>query len=137
MSRNFHEGLESMEAPLPPDRSTGLVFAAMAALAAYIWRSNTAVSHAAIGVTVLLIMVSMLRPIWLRPLNILWMRLALLLSKIVNPVVMLVLFLLVIVPAGLFMRLRVDPLQKHRSSGATSYWIFRTPEDRSDMKNQF
>ena len=82
-------------------------------------------------------MISLLRPIWLRPLNILWMRFALLLSKVVNPLVMLVLFMLVIVPAGLIMRLRHDPLQKKPLPDAKSYWILRGSDDRSDMKNQF
>lgn len=137
MSHDFHENLEQPEAPLPPDRSTGLVFTAIAALIAYLWRSNTAVCYAAGSASVVLITISLLRPIWLRRLNILWMRFALLLSKVVNPLVMLVLFMLVIVPAGLIMRLRHDPLQKKPLPDAKSYWILRGSDDRSDMKNQF
>lgn len=137
MSRNFHENFERPTMPLPPDRSTGLVLAALAAFVAYFLRSSPAGFYAAGGVAAALVTISLLRPIWLRPLNIVWMRLALLLSKIVNPVVMFVLFALVIVPSGLLMRLRHDPLRKHRLLATESYWIPRTRDDRSSMRNQF
>lgn len=64
----------------------------------------------------------------LQPLNILWFRLGMLLGRIVNPLVMLLIYVLVIVPFGIaarilgkdLLRLRLDP-------GAKSYWVVREP----------
>jgi hypothetical protein len=136
MAQNFHESFEQKELPLPPDRSTGLVFTAVALVVAYAWRANPAVLYSALGIAAALAVISFTVPIIIRPLNIVWMKFALLLSKIMNPIVMLILFLIAIVPAGLIMQTRYDPLRRKRGS-AKSYWIERQPKSESGMGNQF
>jgi hypothetical protein len=80
-----------------------------------------------------------LKPSALRPLNIVWMKFGLLLHKIVNPVVMGLLFFGTIWPTGLVMRLRGrDLLRLKREPSANSYWIARTPgPEPQTMKDQF
>ena len=79
------------------------------------------------------------RPAMLHPLNRAWMKLGLLLHKIVNPVVMGLIFFGAILPTGLVMRLRgKDPLRLNRDAGAESYWISRTPGPAPEsMRDQF
>ena len=137
MAKNFHEQFDRPELPLPSDRSTGLVFAVIACIVAYFFQANPTVLTVALLIAAVLALISLLVPRVLRPLNIVWMRFALLLSKIVNPVVMMVLFALLIVPAGLIMRLRYDPLRKRRDVKKSTYWIDRTGERESSMANQF
>ncbi len=73
-------------------------------------------------------LVTLTRPVWLAPLNRQWTRLGLLLHKIVNPVVLGLIFALTIVPMGLLFRLLgKDPLSLKRKPGTTSYWIARQP----------
>jgi hypothetical protein len=138
VSGSFHEQFERAEAPLPSDRSTGLVFTAIALVVAVIWRANPVVLTIALVVAVALVVVSLSSPSVLRPLNIAWMRFAALLSKIVNPVVLLILFAVAIVPAGLIMQRLRDPLRRQKETGKT-YWIAIGDADRSasNMKNQF
>lgn len=136
MAKNFHEQFERPELPLPPDRSTGLVFAAVALIVAYFWRADPIVLQASLWVAGILAAISLIYPILLRPLNIVWMRFALLLSKVMNPIVMFLLFLVAIVPAGLLMQLRYDPLRRRRGT-ANSYWIERSPKPTDSMTNQF
>lgn len=136
MSNNFHEQLERPELPLPSDRSTGLVFTAVAIVVAYFWRNDPMVVKVALAIAGILLAVSLVYPILLRSLNIVWMRFALLLSKVMNPIIMLVLFLVAIVPAGLLMQLRYDPLRRRRTKGDT-YWIARDKEIISKMSNPF
>ena len=139
MSGQLHEQFERPELPLPPDRSTGLVFAAVALVVAYFWRSNPTVLTVALVLAAILAAVSVIVPSILRPLNIAWMRFAVLLSRIMNPIVMLILFAIAIVPAGLIMQLVRDPLRRRRS-GDASHWIPVVQADRtaqSNMKNQF
>ena len=136
MPKNFHENYEQPELPLPPDRSTGLVFTAVALIVAYLWRADATVMTAALVAAGALGVVSLTVPILLRPLNIAWMKLALLLSKVMNPIVMGILFLIAIIPAGLIMQLKRDPLRKRKTNGDT-YWIKRDEQATSSMTNQF
>ena len=83
--------------------------------------------------------VSLIAPVLLKPLNILWFQLGLLLHRVVNPVVMFAMFALVFVPAGAIMRLWRDPLRSRRTTGASSYWIERrkSKDTAGSMTNQF
>ncbi len=139
MGSNFHESLDRPEMPLPSDRSTGLVFTAVALIVAAIWRSNEVVLAVALTLAAAFATVSFVAPGRLRPLNVLWMRFAVLLSKIVNPVVMLILFAIAIVPTGLIMQRVRDPLRKRKIETPT-YWIAVDQVERartSNMKQQF
>lgn len=139
MSGSLHEQFERPELPLPSDRSTGLVFAAVALVIAYFWRNNTTTLTVALALAVSLATVSFAAPSLLRPLNIAWMRFAVLLSRIMNPIVMLVLFAVAIIPTGLIMQLVRDPLRR-RKGNVDSYWIATDPAARasqSTMKDQF
>ena len=88
---------------------------------------------AAVGAT--LVLLGLVRPGLLGPLNRAWFRLGLLLGRIVAPVVMGAVFLLTVVPTGLLLRLaRRDPLRR-RARGADSYWLTRT--DTTTFLEQF
>src|SRR5262245_5083490 len=76
----------------------------------------------------------------LRPLNRAWLKLGLLLSKIVSPVVMMVLFYATVTPIGVLMRWAGnDPLRLRLNAAAASYWIPREPPGPApdSMKQQF
>ena len=76
----------------------------------------------------------------LAPLNDLWLQLGRLLHRIVNPVVMGILFFVVITPAALLLRLAgKDLLRLKRDPQATSYWVHRTPPgpEPQSLKNMF
>jgi hypothetical protein len=83
--------------------------------------------------------VSLFAPILLKPLNILWFQLGLLLHRVVNPVVLFAVFALVFVPAGMVMRIWRDPLRSRRTTAASSYWIDRSEnkDTTGSMINQF
>ncbi len=73
-------------------------------------------------------MLAFAAPQVLAPLNRLWFKLGLLLHKIVNPIVLGIMFYVVVTPTGLIMRLLgKDLLRLKRDPAAASYWIERTP----------
>src|SRR5262245_48337113 len=141
MQKNFHESFGHSAVVKPPsERSTGLVFACVALVVALLWRNTPTVLWAAVGMAVTLAAVSLTAPRLLKPLNLLWFRFGLLLHRVVNPLVMLAMFLLVFLPGGLIMRLRHDPLRSRRARGpGASYWIEREPGPKGagSMTNQF
>ena len=127
------------------DRGFGLLFAALFALAgAVVWVGRdeqngrfVATLFAASG---LLLLVALLAPGVLAPLNRAWFRLGLLMSRVVNPLVLTVLFYAVVTPTGLLLRLLgKDPLRLRRDPRAATYWIDRRPPgpQPASMKNQF
>jgi hypothetical protein len=123
------------------DRGFGFVFAAvLAILAAHnLWREGAAWWWEGAASAIFLVL-ALLRPALLAPLNRAWQRLGLLLGHIVTPFVLGGLFFLVVTPVAMlarlagkdFLRLRADPT-------AETYWIVREPPgpDPETMRDQF
>lgn len=139
VTRNFHEAFRPEAVNPPSARSTGLVFAVVAVIVAIIWRNNLTVALTAFGVATILAALSLVAPSLLEPLNFLWFRIGLLLHRIVNPLVMLTMFVVVFIPAGLIMRIWYDPLGRRRARLGSTYWIERgsSAQNAGSMTNQF
>ncbi|MBP1599717.1 MAG: hypothetical protein H6Q05_5094 [Acidobacteria bacterium] len=119
----------SIAAPLPSDRSFGFTFTTVFALlsAWMAWKSNT---HFVVplAASVLLLLASLTVPRVLHPLNVAWMRLAVLLNRVVSPVVMGVIYFAFLTPIAVAMRLRGrDELRRQFDPGLSTYWIKRDP----------
>jgi hypothetical protein len=141
MKQSTHESFTREEAALPgSDRTFGLVMAAALSAVSLLngwhigrlwpWTSAAAV---------LFLLAAWLKPSALHPLNLVWLKLGLILHRVVNPVVMGLLFYGTIYPTGLAMRMRGrDLLRLKRDRSADSYWIARTPGPAPEtMKDQF
>jgi hypothetical protein len=141
MIQSTHESFARDEAAAPgSDRTFALVMAAALAVVSLLngwhlgrlwpWTSAAAV---------LFLLAAWLAPSSLHPLNRLWMKLGLILHKIVNPIVMGLLFYGTILPTGLIMRMRGrDLLRLKRDPATDSYWITRTPGPAPEsMRDQF
>jgi hypothetical protein len=111
------------------DRSFGIVMAVAFSVVTllnawhsgrlWLWTGGLAASFLAAG---------LLRPSVLNPLKQLRLKSWLLLHRVVNPIVMALLFYGTVLPTGLLMRmLGKDLLQLKRQPGAESYWIVRQP----------
>ena len=123
----------------PTDRSFGLTFSAIFALLGLVplWTRGSARAWALV-VSAMLLALSVIWPRALAPANRLWLRIGLLLHRVVNPVVMAVLFYLIITPFGLVMRLFGAGLapRVRRDATARTYWIVRD-DAASRMDQQF
>jgi hypothetical protein len=136
---NFHESFVGGEIKPPSERSTGLVFGAVALIVAVLWRHSPTVPWVAFAIAVGLTSVTLFAPVLLKPVNSLWFQFGLLLHRIMNPIVMFAVFAAVFVPAGAIMRLWRDPLRSRRTTGGSTYWIERreTGDTEGSMINQF
>ena len=89
---------------------------------------------------VALVVLGIVAPTRLAPLNRAWTALSLILFKIVNPLVLGIMFFLVVLPIGLLMRLfGKDPLRLKFDREAPTYWIDKEPlgPAKETMRNQF
>lgn len=92
------------------------------------------------AVALIFIVMALIRPAWLAPLNRIWQKIGLLLNRVVSPVMLAVVYFGTFVPLGYAMRLAgKDPLHRSWDKGATSYWISRVPPGPApdSMRNQF
>lgn len=128
----------------PTNKSFGLtvggILIGLGALRYYWHGEFTVLTYILLVVGVPLVLTAVLFPQILTPLNKAWMALGLLLGKIVNPIVMLLVFCVTIIPTSLVLRIRgYDPLKLRVKPNTNSHWIERDPAgpDPEDMINQF
>jgi saxitoxin biosynthesis operon SxtJ-like protein len=122
-------------------RSFGLVFATVFALIGLL----PLVSEGSVRLWSLIIagvffLIAIIVPHILQPLNLLWFKFGLLLGRIVNPIVMLLIYIIAILPIGLILRLfGKDLLLRKFDSSQSSYWIVREPAgpEPKSLEEQF
>jgi hypothetical protein len=142
MANQTHESYSRQEASVPgSDRSFGMVMAAAFAVVTLInfWRIGHAWPWTGAAAAMFFVF-ACLFPAALRPLNWTWFQFGLLLHKVVNPIVMALVFFGSVLPTGFIMRaLGKDPLRLKRQPAAKSYWIERRPPGPApeSMKDQF
>jgi len=123
------------------DRSFGLVFAVVFLLIAawpLFYGETPRWWASAVGAVIAL--VALAKPALLAGPNRLWIRLGVVLGKIISPIALGVLFYGVFTPLGAMMRLTgKDPLRRRRERDAVSYWLPREPPGPppDSMTNQF
>jgi len=122
------------------ERSFGLVFAAFFAVVAIhrIWTGREWDWWAAAAVVMIVLALAV--PAVLAPFNRLWYRFGMLLSRIVQPVVLGLLFFVTVTPIALIMRSTgKDPLRLRFRKDLDSYWIARDPPgpSGSSLNRQF
>ena len=137
-----HEDLARVEEIVgSSDRSFGLVFSAcflVIGLWPLVHRNPT--RGWALVLAAAFFAIALIRPALLGPLNRLWLRLGLLLQRIVSPVVLALLYFTTITPMGLLMRLLgKNPLRLGFDPDAKTYWIERRPPGPAPetMRRQF
>jgi hypothetical protein len=136
---SIHGSMHNEDVVGPSDRSFGLVFTVVFSLIGLLplWRGAQP-RWWAIGVAVVVATLALLWPRALAPANRLWLRIGLLLHKIVNPIVMGVIFYLVVTPFGFVMRRRHKGLTAtlRPDNKAETYWLSRN-DASSPMNQQF
>ncbi len=137
-----HEEFSRDEAPKGgSDRAFGVVFAVVfLLLALYPLLDGGTVRLWALGLAAAFLALALVRPALLAPLNALWTRLGLVLHKIVNPLVLGLMFFAVLTPTALLLRLfGKDLVGRSFDRQRASYWVERQPPGPppETMKNQF
>ena len=111
------------------DRSFGLVFTALFFLLG-VWpvTHRAPMRPWALGLSAVLLILSLTRPTMLATLNHLWFTFGLLLQRIASPVVLGFLFFVVVTPLGVVMRcFAKNPLDLSFDHEVRTYWIERRP----------
>lgn len=129
------------EVEIGSDRSFGIVFAVVFTIIG-LWPlvKHNHVRWWALGVAAVFLVVALVYPKVLAPLNRIWMKFGLLLAAVISPIFLGILFYLVFMPLGLVMRLfGNDALKLKLDPQARSYWVDRDPPGPppGSINNQF
>jgi hypothetical protein len=141
-SPQFHESFQRVEEIKgSSNRSFGLVFFVFFAIVS-LWPVlfGNPLRWWTAPIALLFLLISFVAPQILTPLNRAWTRLGLLMHRVVNPLIMGLLFFVAITPMGLMLRLLgKDLLRLKRDPKAQSYWIVRDPPGPAadSMRRQF
>ena len=140
----MHENLERADDVRRfSDRAFGLVLAAvlvLVALSPLLSAPPVTIRWWALAAALLLGILALVWTTPLRPLAHLWFMLGLLLGRIINPIVLALLYYAIVLPVGLLVRLfGHNAVAKRRDPAAASYWIEREiPRPAvTAMKDQF
>jgi saxitoxin biosynthesis operon SxtJ-like protein len=136
-----HELLERDEPIVgSSDRSFGFVFTVVFAIVGLgpAW-NNEPLRPWALVASACFCIAALIAPGMLAPLNRIWLRVALVLQRVVNPIVLAALFYLVVTPWGLVARALGKGMVRDLSPdpSAPTYWIDRAGQRRSRMDQQF
>lgn len=138
----LHERTEATDdTPLGSNRSFGFVFTVVFALLGgyQLWHDH-AWGWAAFACSAGFLAAALIHPALLRPLNLVWFKFGLLLHRVINPMVMALLFFGSVYPISLIMRaFGKRPLNLNFDSTAATYWVSResTDLDTDSFKRQF
>lgn len=125
---------------LPSNKKFGFFFTFVFAILAFyflfidsiLWAQALAILAA------LFLLITVIIPQALLPLNKLWMRLGLLLGMIVGPIVLGIIFFGLVTPYGVVMRMFGRDELRLKFTKKSSHWISRSESIKSDsFKNQF
>ncbi len=123
------------------DRTFGVVFAVVfAVIALWPYLHGNGMRWWSLAVAAAFLVIALVSPALLAPLNRVWTRFGLLLHKVTNPVIMGLVFYVAVTPTAWIMRaLGKDPLRRTIDRSAASYWILREPPGPApdSIKHQF
>jgi hypothetical protein len=123
------------------DRSFGWVFTGFFAILAFLpLLRGKPFRPWALAVSGAILLLTLIRPRLLHPLNILWARLALLISKVTNPIMTGLMFYVLFTPVAIVLRLMGKDLLRLKAEPAeNTFWIPRDPPGPAPetMRNQF
>lgn len=129
------------EVRMGSDKSFGYVFAVVFAIIALfpLWGGEPP-RWWALAIAVVFGVLAVIKPDVLKPLNRAWFKFGMLLSLIMSPIVMGILFFVTVTPIGLIIQaVKKDPLNQKFDPDADSYWVDMTKQEtpESSMRNQF
>jgi len=103
------------------------------------YRGHTTMPEVLWTIATVLFLLGLSVPKLLRPVQKLWMGLAMVLAWVNTRIILTCLFYALFTPIGMIMRLFRDPLDRQLRDGRVSYWIRKEPKpfDSKSYENQF
>jgi len=126
---------------LPSNKKFGIFFSFIfSLLGLYFFKTESInLSNIFFILGILFLLTALIRSSLLKPLNILWMRLGILLGVVISPLILGIIYYLLFTPYGLIMKIFGRDELNIRFYKKNSYWRLRISQmaESSSFKNQF
>ena len=133
--------MNSLDNLLPTNKKFGLFFSAIFSIAfVYFFIKSNIQWYLLFGsLAIITILITLLAAHYLKPFNILWFKLSLILGKIINPIILGLIFFILITPISIVIRLMGRDEMKLKMLSCSSHWKERVPvgPKPESFKNQF
>ena len=129
--------MNSNKVKISSNRSFGIIFSIFFLLIS-LWPllNNGEIRLWAFIISLIFIILAILKPYLLTPLNKIWAKFGFFLGTFIPPIVMGFVFFVIVTPTGLLMRLFSKDYLNLKKNNNKSYWI-NSSDQKSKMKNQF
>jgi len=124
---------------LPTNKSFGITFGCVFFIIfiyLYFKHEITNINLTLITISSIFFILGFLNSKLLYPFNYIWYKFGIILSKIVSPIILGIIFFLVVTPTGLIMKILKRDLLDLKFNNKDSYWIIKKNYN-SKMKNQY
>ena len=120
----MHENINNSKVKQGSERSFGFVFAIIfVGISFYLITKDKNIYLLTISISILFFLLAVFKPFLLKKPNILWFHFGKFLNSIISPLVMAIIFLVIVTPIGLIMRiLKKDILNKKFDKSKKNYW---------------
>lgn len=131
-----------MESKLPSNKKFGLLFCFIFLIIGfyfYLYSFSQKLIIAAFIISLIFFSISILKPSLLKYLNFIWFQFSLILSKIINPIILGIIFFFVITPFALIAKIFGRDILKIKKGTKGSYWIKKESDEYSkeSFRKQF
>ena len=125
---------------IPSNRRFGLFFSIIFSLIFlyifFVYKNSYSFIFIIVAITFFL--VSILKPIILKPLNISWMYFGFALGRVFNPIILGVVFFFIVTPIGLIMKIIQRDELKIKKKKSSSFWLIANKtNNESNFEKQF
>jgi len=127
--------MKPSEIELPSDKKFGYFFLLISLY--FYYTSNIMMAYTFSGLTLIFFFITFLNDALLHPLNKLWMRFGILLSMIVSPIIMGIIFFGMFTPMSIIMRIFKRDELKIRSINKETYWVLRSFPRGKELVDSF
>lgn len=133
--------MKNQKIDLPENKKFGFFFSFIFLLAFiyFYFVANQSLAYIFLSLSFVFFSVSLYKPKMLKPLNKLWFQFGMLLSRIISPIVLGIIFFIILSPVAMLTRAFGRDILKLKKSNDNSYWRQRLKSDfeKQSFTNQF
>ena len=133
--------MKNQKIDLPENKKFGFFFSFIFLLACtyFYLTANQSLAYIFLSLSFLFLSVSLYKPQILKPLNKLWFQFGMLLSRIISPIVLGIIFFIILSPVAMLTRAFGRDILKLKKGNDNSYWRQRLKSDfeKQSFTNQF
>jgi len=137
--QQHHENFSSKKVGSIKDRTFGIITSVLLTLVSiYLFFQGSHLYEWTGSTVVLILLISIIRPNWLGPIKVIWLRIGSFIQYLVNQIILGLIFYTVILVTKLILKfLKKEPIKLKINKELKTYWIEKEKNRQNNFENQF